>query len=113
MWRSNSKKKEGEPKLKTCPKCGKDLPKKPHGFGMRCHKMKKFMKFMHMMKMFRGPGPQFGPGPECFGPRHPPCPPGPPHHERGLEVHHYIHFGPPPHHGMPPMLPLIQLLYIR
>ena len=77
------KRKEGEPKLKTCPKCGKDLPKKPHGFGMRCHKMKKFMKFMHMMKMFRGPGPhfgpgpQFGPGPECFGPRHPPCPPGP------------------------------------
>ena len=27
--------KEGEPKLKACPKCGKELPKKHHGFGMR------------------------------------------------------------------------------
>ena len=37
------KRKEGEPKIKVCPKCGKDLPKKKHGFGMRCHKMKKLM----------------------------------------------------------------------
>ena len=59
------KRKEGEPKVKVCPKCGKDLPKKEHGFGMRCRKMRKMMKFMHMMKMFKGP--QFGP--EGFGPQ--------------------------------------------
>ena len=80
------KRKEGEPKVKVCPKCGKDLPKKKHGFGMRCHKMKKMMKFMNM---FGGQefGPQFG---QDFGP-HPPCP------NRGLEVNHYIHFGSPEH----------------
>ena len=39
------KRKEGEPKVKVCPKCGKDLPKKEHGFGMRCRKMRKMMKF--------------------------------------------------------------------
>ena len=61
------KRKEGEPKIKVCPKCGKDLPKKQHGFGMRCHKMKKYMKFMQMMNMSRGP--EFGP--ERFGPRPP------------------------------------------
>ena len=38
------KRKEGEPKAKVCNKCGKDLPKKPHGFGMRCRKMRKLMK---------------------------------------------------------------------
>ena len=104
------KRKEGEPKIKVCPKCGKDLPKKEHGFGMRCHKMKKWMKFMHMMQMMNG---GFG-GPEGFGfgfgPRHHrfgPTPPPP----RGLEVHHYIHFGPPrppmgpPFFGRPPMFP--------
>ena len=75
------KRKEGEPKVKECPKCKKALPKKHHGFGMRCHKMKKLMKYMQMMNMSRG-GPFMGPpqfGPECFGPR-PPCPP--PHHPR-------------------------------
>ena len=96
------KRKEGEPKVKVCPKCGKDLPKKEHGFGMGCRKMRKMMKFMHMMKMFKGP--QFGP--EGFGPR----PPFPPSEGRKLEVHHYIHFGPPrppmgPCFGRPPMGP--------
>ena len=83
------KRKEGEPKVKVCPKCGKDLPKKKHGFGMRCHKMKKMMKFMNMFG-----GQQLGPH---FGLRNPPCP------NRGLEVNHYIHFGSPErrrrHHG--------------
>ena len=81
------KRKEGEPKIKNCPKCGKELPKKPHGFGMRCHKMKKFMKFMFMMKMLKGQ--------KCFKPQ-----------QRGIEVHHYIHFGPPAphHHGFPGMM---------
>ena len=85
------KRKEGEPKIKNCPKCGKELPKKPHGFGMRCHKMKKFMKFMFMMKMLKGQ--------KCFKPQ-----------QRGIEVHHYIHFGPPSpqvpgfHHGFPGMM---------
>ena len=75
------KRKEGEPKVKNCPKCGKELPKKQHGFGMRCHKMKKFMKFMFMMKMLKGQ--------KCCKPQ-----------QKGIEVHHYIHFGPPaPHHG--------------
>ena len=88
------KRKEGEPKIKVCPKCGKDLPKKEHGFGMRCHKMKKFMKYMWMMKMHRGT--QFGP--KCFGLRQPPFP------KREMQVHHYIHLGPPHHHfGIPPM----------
>ena len=101
------KRKEGEPKIKVCPKCGKDLPKKKHGFGMRCHKMKKWMKFMYMMHMMRSYGGPFGFG---FGPRHhrfgPPPPP-----QRGFEVHHYIHFGPPrppmfpPFFGRPPMFP--------
>ena len=87
------KRKEGEPKIKVCPKCGKDLPKKEHGFGMRCHKMKKFMKYMWMMKMNRGT--QFGP--KCFGIR-------PPFPKREMQVNHYIHFGPPQHHfGIPPM----------
>ena len=87
------KRKEGEPKIKVCPKCGKDLPKKEHGFGMRCHKMKKFMKYMWMMKMHRGT--QFGP--KCFGLR-------PPFPKREMQVHHYIHLGPPHHHfGIPPM----------
>ena len=106
------KRKEGEPKVKVCPKCGKDLPKKCHGFGMRCHKMKKFMKYMHMMKMLEGaegfgPGPKFGNVPGFFG--RPPCTPPP---RRGLEVHHYIHFGSPerppmgpPGFGRPPMGP--------
>ena len=85
------KRKEGEPKIKNCPKCGKDLPKKHHGFGMRCHKMKKFMKFMFMMKMFKR-----------FGPR-PSCPSYMPFQQRGLEVHHYIHFGPPTDCRMPGM----------
>ena len=90
------KRKEGEPKIKVCPKCGKDLPKKKHGFGMRCHKRRKWMRFMHMMGMINGPcGFGFGPGHHRFGP------PPPPFH-RGLEVHHYIHFGPPRH---PPMCP--------
>ena len=90
------KRKEGEPKIKVCPKCGKDLPKKEHGFGMRCRKMRKWMRFMHMMGMMNGPcGFGFGPGHHRFGP------PPPPHHG-GLEVHHYIHFGPPRH---PPMGP--------
>ena len=93
------KRKEGEPKIKVCPKCGKDLPKKEHGFGMRCHKMRKWMKFMHMMQMMNNQPMGFG-----FGPRF-----GPPPH-RGLEVHHYIHFGPPrppmgPGFGRPPMGP--------
>ena len=79
------KRKEGEPKIKVCPKCGKDLPKKHHGFGMRCHKMKKFMRFIWMMKMSRGK--QFGP--QFCGLRNPPFP------KREMEVHHYIHFGPP------------------
>ena len=87
------KRKEGEPKIKVCPKCGKDLPKKEHGFGMKCRKMRKMMKFMKFMKMMKGEGP-FGPGPKCgpgfFGR---PCTAPP---SRGLEVHHYIHFGPPP-----------------
>ena len=80
------KRKPGEPKIKECPKCKKALPKKCHGFGMRCHKMKKFMKFMKMMQMCGG---MYGFGPERF------CPP--PMHPFGnaLEVHHYIHFGPP------------------
>ena len=80
------KRKEGEPKIKVCPKCGKDLPKKMHGFGMRCHKMRKYMKFMHMMKMMNTCPFGFGFGPRRFGP---PSPYG------GIEVHHYIHFGPP------------------
>ena len=85
------KRKEGEPKIKSCPKCGKELPRKHHGFGMRCHKMKKFMKFMFMMKMLKGQ--------KCFKPQ-----------QRGIEVHHYIHFGPPSpqvpgfHHGFPGMM---------
>ena len=97
------KRKEGEPKIKVCPKCGKDLPKKEHGYGMRCRKMIKWMKFMRMMQMMNG---GFGFG---FGPRYcrfgPPTPPG------CLEVHHYIHFGPPrppmgpPFFGRPPMFP--------
>ena len=88
------KRKEGEPKVRVCPKCKKELPKKHHGFGMRCHKMKKMMKFMQMMNMWQQPcmGPQ-GFGPECWGQTFPPCPPPP--RPRGLEVHHYIHFGPP------------------
>ena len=107
------KRKEGEPKIKVCPKCGKDLPKKNHGFGMRCHKMKKMMRFWYMFNMFGRQQPFMGSckfGPECweqtsFFPCHPPCPPY--HHERGLEVHHYIHFGPPsieehPPHFRPP-----------
>ena len=87
------KRKEGEPKIKVCPKCGKDLPKKKHGFGMRCRKMRKWMKYMTMMNMMNSYDPcgfGFGPGHHRFGP-----PPPPPFH-RGLEVHHYIHFGPPP-----------------
>ena len=88
------KRKEGEPKIKVCPKCGKDLPKKMHGFGMRCHKMKKWMRFMEMMRMRS----MYGPCGFGFGPRH-----------GGLEVHHYIHFGPPPMPGFgfgrPPMFP--------
>ena len=83
------KRKEGEPKIKVCPKCGKDLPKKHHGFGMRCHKMKKMMKFIWMMKMSRGK--QFGP--QFCGLRNPPSP------KKEMQVHHYIHFGPP----QPPM----------
>ena len=84
------KRKHGEPKIKDCPKCGKELPKKHHGFGMRCHKMKKFMKFMFMMKMMK-----MMKGQNCFKPQ-----------QRGLEVHHYIHFGPPAprHHGFPGMM---------
>ena len=101
------KRKEGEPKIKVCPKCGKDLPKKQHGFGMRCHKMKKMMKFMNTFGMWPHFGHEFGHEfrPE-FWQEHPPCPPGPPH--RGLEVHHYIHFDNPDHHGphrRPPMGP--------
>ena len=87
------KRKEGEPKVKVCPKCRKDLPKKEHGFGMRCHKLRKMMKLWNMFNYGRGPcmgPPQWGP--ECW--QKPPCPP--PLHQRGLEVHHYIHFGPPP-----------------
>ena len=94
------KRKEGEPKIRVCPKCGKDLPKKKHGFGMRCHKMRKWMRFMHMMQMMNTYQPMgFG-----FGQRF-----GSPY--RGLEVHHYIHFGPPrppmgpPGFGRPPMGP--------
>ena len=92
------KRKEGEPKIKICPKCGKDLPKKEHGFGMRCHKM---MKYMHMMRMMNTCGP-FGFG---FGPRYHMF--GPPPYHRGLEVHHYIHFGPPTPFGFgrPPIPP--------
>ena len=82
------KRKEGEPKIKVCPKCGKDLPKKKHGFGMRCRKMRKWMKYMTMMDMMNSYNPcgfGFGPGFHRFGP------PPPPFH-RGLEIHHYIHF---------------------
>ena len=51
-------------------------------------------------------------GPEGFGfgPRHHRFGPPPPQ-PRGLEVHHYIHFGPPrppmgqPFFGKPPMFP--------
>lgn len=93
------KRKPGEPKIKECPKCKKELPKKCHGFGMRCHKMKKFMKFMKMMQMCGGMG-------MCgFGPERAFCPPPPPF-GNSLEVHHYIHFGPPcpppPPMGRPP-----------
>ena len=100
------KRKEGEPKIKACPKCGKDLPKKNHGFGMRCHKMKKIMKLWNILSYGRGLCmglPQWSP--ECW--QNPYCPPL--HHQRGLEVHHYIHFGPPqreelpPHFGPPPI----------
>ena len=45
------KRKPGEPKIRECPKCKKELPKKCHGFGMRCRKRMKFMKMMHMMGM--------------------------------------------------------------
>lgn len=83
------KRKPGEPKIRECPKCKKALPKKPHGFGMNCHKRIKFMK---MMQMMGGPG-CWGMGMGMMRPPFP-CPP------RGLEVHHYIHFGPPP---PPPM----------
>ncbi len=100
------KRKEGEPKIKVCPKCGKNLPKKKHGFGMRCHKMRKWMKMMHMMRMMNAWGGPCGFG---FGPRHHPM--GPPPFHRGLEVHHYIHFEPPrppmgpPEFGRPPCPP--------
>ena len=97
------KRKEGEPKIKVCPKCGKDLPKKQHGFGMRCHKMRKFMKYMFMMKMMNTWGGPFGFG---FGPRFNRF--GAPSPYRGFDVHHYIHFGPPMHppcFGRPPMGP--------
>ena len=66
------KRKEGEPKIKVCPKCGKDLPKKKHGFGMRCHKMRKWMKFMYMMNMMNNCG--------SYGPPFPPF-------NRGLDLH--------------------------
>ena len=97
------KRKQGEPKIKVCPKCGKDLPKKQHGFGMRCHKMRKFMKYMFMMKMMNTWGGPFGFG---FGPRFNRF--GAPSPYRGFDVHHYIHFGPPMHppcFGRPPMGP--------
>ena len=98
------KRKEGEPKIKVCPKCGKDLPKKKHGFGMRCHKMKKWMKFMKMMRMMRMMRMMNTWGGPCgfgFGPRFHPM-----GFNRGLEVHHYIHFGPPsPFYGRPSMGP--------
>ena len=97
------KRKEGEPKIKVCPKCGKDLPKKQHGFGMRCHKMRKFMKYMFMMNMMNTWGGPFGFG---FGPRFNRF--GAPSPYRGFDVHHYIHFGPPMHppcFGRPPMGP--------
>ena len=93
------KRKPGEPKIKECPKCKKALPKKEHGFGLRCHKRMKFMKMMKMMNMMG----MWGRGPEFWGPERPPCPP--PFGPRGLEVHHYIHFGPPPFWGPPPMGP--------
>ena len=103
------KRKEGEPKIKVCPKCGKDLPKKKHGFGMRCRKMRKWMKFMYMANMMNNTYNSdfpFGPG---FGPMHHRFGPPPPPFNRGLEVHHYIHFGPPPvcppGFGRPPMGP--------
>ena len=83
------KRKPGEPKIKECPKCKKELPKKHHGFGMRCHKRMKFMQMMAMM----------GRGPECWDPVISFFPPPPPFGQR-LEVHHFIHFGPPP---PPPM----------
>ena len=54
------KRKPGEPKIRECPKCKKDLPKKCHGFGMRCRKR---MKFMKMMQMCGGMG-MCGFGPE-------------------------------------------------
>jgi hypothetical protein len=93
------KRKPGEPKIKECPKCKKELPKKCHGFGMKCRKTKKFMKFMKMMQMYGGMG-------MCgFGPERSFCPPPPPF-GNSLEVHHYIHFGPPcpppPPMGRPP-----------
>ena len=104
------KRKEGEPKIKVCPKCGKDLPKKKHGFGMRCHKMKKWMKFMYMMNMMNSTCPSgfgFGPGFNQFGPPF----------QRGLEVHHYIHFGPPtmgpPGFGRPPMMGMMGPPFFR
>ena len=88
------KRKPGEQKIKECPKCKKELPKKCHGFGMRCHKMKKFMKFMKMMNMWN-----------MWGPERPFCPPPmgpPPMGPNALEVHHFIHFGPPPRPCPPP-----------
>ena len=87
------KRKPGEEKLKECPKCKKPLPKKCHGFGMRCHKMKKLMRMMQMTNYCQPPQQcQFRP----FMTFQPPCPPcAPPCRSNGLEVHHYIHFGPP------------------
>ena len=84
------KRKKGEPKIKECPKCKKELPKKEHHFGMRCRKMKKLMKYMSM----------------CGG--YPFCPPTP---QKGFEVNHYIHFDNSPrmpwggYYGRPPYPP--------
>ena len=91
------KREPGQPKIKVCPKCNKDLPKKCHGYGLGCRKMKKMAKLLQSMPMF-GSGFGFGQYPPFF----PPCPPPPP---RGLEVHHYIHFDPPQPSGFgfPPM----------
>ena len=103
-----SEKAQGEKAKEECDK--KEFPEFQgfHGYGMRCSKMKKMMKFWNMFNMYGKEQPFMGPpqfGAESwhqppFPSRNPPFPS--PNHQRGIEVHHYIHFGPPPRKSFHP-----------
>ena len=90
------KRKPGEPKPKKCQKCGKDLPKKQHGFGRRCHKVKKFYNHLKYSQRANQQG-YYHPHYSHYYSHHPyhPYSYHPPMHPMGP-------YAFPPHHGPHP-----------